>query len=118
MISFLGYSIYDLILKLSIKDFSNNTVVQALITLIVSVFIGQFYSKWLERRNKNLSYKMQTQLSLMLIDLTSAFIWQLVNEDIKRDLIRESSKVKLYFNDETLKQLNDFIKAIDKKSLL
>lgn len=117
LFAFLGYLIYDLILKLSVKDFSNNTVVQALITLIITVFIGQFYSKWLERRNtkKIELYKIQTQLSLSLIDLTSAFIWQPDNEDIKRALIRESSKVKLYFNDETLKQLNEFIKATDKK---
>lgn len=117
LFALLGYLIYDLILKLSVKDFSNNTVVQALITLIITVFIGQFYSKWLERRNtkKIELYKIQTQLSLSLIDLTSAFIWQPDNEDIKRALIRESSKVKLYFNDETLKQLNEFIKATDKK---
>lgn len=117
LFALLGYLIYDLILKLSVKDFSNNTVVQALITLVITVFIGQFYSKWLERRNtkKNELYKIQTQLSLSLIDLTSAFIWQPDNEDIKRALIRESSKVKLYFNDETLKQLNEFIKATDKK---
>lgn len=117
LFALLGYLIYDLILKLSVKDFSNNTVVQALITLIITVFIGQFYSKWLERRNtkKIELYKIQTQLSLSLIDLTSAFMWQPDNEDIKQALIRESSKVKLYFNDETLKQLNEFIKATDKK---
>ena len=117
LFALLGYLIYDLILKLSVKDFSNNTVVQALITLIITVFIGQYYSKWIERRNtkKIELYKIQTQLSLSLIDLTSAFIWQPDNEDIKRALIRESSKVKLYFNDETLKQLNEFIKASDKK---
>ena len=40
LFAFLGWLIYDLILKLSNQDFSNNTVVQALITLIITVFIG------------------------------------------------------------------------------
>lgn len=52
-----GYLVYDLIIKLSEKDFSNNTVIQALITLIVIVFIGGYFSKWLElRNNKKLNY--------------------------------------------------------------
>lgn len=56
LFAFLGYLIYDLILKLADKDFSNNTVIQALITLIITVFIGGYFSKWLE-------YKIQKRLN-------------------------------------------------------
>ena len=45
LFAFLGYLIKDLILKLAEKDFSNNTVIQALITLIVTVVIGGYFSK-------------------------------------------------------------------------
>lgn len=43
LFAFFAYLIYDLIIKLSEKDFSNNTVVQALITLVITVFLGGFF---------------------------------------------------------------------------
>ena len=36
LLAYFGYLVYDLVLKLAEKDFSNNTVVQALITLIIT----------------------------------------------------------------------------------
>ncbi len=118
LFAFLGYLIYDLVLKLSAQDFSNNTVVHALITLFITVFIGGYFSKWLEQRNakKVELYKIQTQLAITLIDLASAFIYAPDSQELERALVRESSKVKLYFNDETLRKLNIFISAQDKKS--
>ena len=104
--------IYDLIIKLSEKDFSNNTVVQALITLVVTVFIGGYFSKWLELKNtkKIELYKIRTEISLKIIDLASAFYY-IQDENIKNLLIAESSKVKLYFDDEVLKNLNNYLES-------
>lgn len=118
LFAFWGWLIYDLIIKLSDKDFSNNTVVQALITLVVTVFIGGYFNKWLEIRNaKKLElYKIQTAISLKLIDLASAVVHNPDNEQILELLICESSKVKLYFPDSVLKELNSFIQANDKKN--
>lgn len=117
LFAFVGYLIYDLIIKLSDKDFSNNTVIQALITLIITVFIGGYFSKWLERRNarKLELYKTQTTISINVIDLSSLFIWDPDNEETRRQLVCESNKVKLFFNDDTLRALNEFIYAEDKK---
>lgn len=117
LFSFFAYLIYDLIIKLSEKDFSNNTVIQALITLIITVFLGGYFSKWLERRNtKKLELlKIQNKIALTLIDLSSAMIYSPDVELIRQAIVKESSKVKLYFDDETLKTLNDFIKAENKK---
>ena len=53
LFGFLGYLTYDLVLKLSEKDFSNNTVIQALITLFVTVFLGGYFSKWLKKMQSN-----------------------------------------------------------------
>ncbi len=50
LFAFWGYLIYDLVIKLSEKDFSNSTIVQALITLIITVFIGGYFSKWIENK--------------------------------------------------------------------
>lgn len=117
LFGFLGYLIYDLIIKLSAQDFSNNTVVQALITLIITVFIGGYYSKWLEQRNakKIELYKIQSELAISIINLASAFIYEPDDKGIELALVRESSKVKLYFDNKTLHELNEFIKAQDKK---
>ena len=43
LFGFLAYFIYDLFIKLSAQDFSNNTVVQALLTLFITVFVGVFF---------------------------------------------------------------------------
>lgn len=114
LFAFLGYLIYDLILKLAEKDFSNNTVIQALITLIITVFIGGYFSKWLEYKNykKNQLYQTKISISLQLIDLASEYYRNRSNE-IKGMLIFESAKVKLFFDDEVLKELNSFIESED-----
>ena len=112
LFAFVGYLIYDLVIKLSEKDFSNNTVVQALITLIITVFIGGYFSKWLERRNakKLCLYQTRIDISLKLINLSSEF-YRDQNDLLKNMLIFESSKVKLFFNDDTLICLNKFIES-------
>ena len=118
LIAFLGYLIYDLIIKLADKDFSNNTVIQALITLIITVFIGGYFSKWLEIRNsKKLSlYNTKIDISLKIIDLSSEY-YRHQSEEIKNMLIFESSKVKLFFNDDILRRLNVFIES-NRKDLM
>lgn len=117
LFGFLGWLIYDLILKLSNQDFSNNTVVQALITLIITVFIGGYFSKWLEIRNhKKLElYKIRTNISLKIIDLANILYYHPENIEAKELLIAESKKVKLYFNDKLLEELNNFICEKDKE---
>ena len=116
LFAFFGWLIYDLILKLSNQDFSNNTVVQALITLIITVFIGGYFSKWLEIRNhKKLElYKIRTSISLKIIDLATILYHHPENTEAKELLIAESHKVKLYFDDDLLKNLNQFICEEDK----
>ena len=117
LFALLGYLLYDLIIKLADKDFSNNTVIQALITLVTTIFIGGYFSKYLElRNNKKIElYKIQTTVSLRIIDLATAYYYKQDN-DIYNLLIGESSKVKLYLNDEVLININNFISS-DKKDL-
>ena len=110
LLAFVAYLIYNTVIKLSERDFSNNTVVQALITLFITVFLGGYFSKWLERRNakKMELYKIQTQISIKLIDIGSLYLYD-SQENIKKLLIAESCKVKLYFSDSVLKALNEYI---------
>lgn len=115
LFGFLCYLIYDLIIKLSEKDFSNNTVVQAFISLIVTVFLGGYFSKYLERRNtKRLEiFKIQRDIALKIIDYSSILYNHPDSIEARELLIAESIKVKLFFDDETLAVVNRFIENLD-----
>lgn len=80
--------------------------------MIVTIFIGGYFSKWLELRNskKIELYKIRTEISLKIIDLASAYYYN-QDENIKNLLITESSKVKLYFDNEVLKNLNIYLES-------
>lgn len=112
LIGFISYLLYDLLFKLSLQDFTNNTVIQALITLVITVFFGGYFTKSLELRGlkKIELYKIRNTIALKVIDLASAFYHNPNEEKILHLLIAESSKIKLYFPDEVLKSLNEFIK--------
>ena len=114
--AFTVYLVYDLIIKLAEKDFSNNTVIQALITLVVTVFIGGYFSKWLERKNakKIEIFKIQRDISLKVVDYATILYHHPDSKEVKELLIAESSKIKLYFDDEALKAINDFIEQDNK----
>ena len=118
LFAFWGYLIYDLIIKLSEKELSNNTVVQALITLVITVFIGGYFSKWIESKfsRKNELYKTRISISLRLIDLASEY-YRNQSEETKNILIFESSKVKLFFDDSILEKLNKYIEC-NKKDMM
>ena len=111
LLAFLGWLIYNLVVKLATTDITNDTVIQSLFTLVITVFIGGYFSKDLEHKNtKKLElYKIQTKISLNIIDLASEYYRHPENDEIKHLLICESNKVKLYFNDDVLKSLNLFI---------
>ena len=115
LFAFWGYLLYDLVLKLSEKDFSNNTVVQALFSLVTTVFLGGYFTKILERRNEITLdvFKVQKDISLKVIDYATALYYHPENVQVKELLIAETIKVKLYFDDDVLKATNEFIKSLD-----
>jgi len=115
LFGFFGWLIYSLIIKLATAPITNGVVIQSLITLIITVFIGGYFSKKLEHRNakKIELYKIQTSISIKVIDLATIYFRHPKNEEIKDLLIAESCKVKLYFEDEVLLAINEFIKAVE-----
>ena len=118
LFAYWGYLIYNLILKLTVKELSNNTLIQALISLIVTVFLGGYFSKWLERRNaKKLEiFKTKRDISLNIIDYASIIYFQPENEQAKRLFVGELSKIILYFDEETIKTTQEFINEVNKNS--
>ncbi len=115
LFGFWGYLIYDLVIKLSEQDFSNNTVVQALFSLVTTVFLGGYFTKILERRNaKKLEvFKVRKDISLTIIDYATVLYYHPENEKIKELLKAETIKVKLYFNNEVLKAINAFLNSVE-----
>ncbi|MBE6684749.1 MAG: hypothetical protein E7592_03765 [Ruminococcaceae bacterium] len=115
LFAFWGYLVYDLVLKLSEKDFSNNTVVQALFSLVTTVFLGGYFTKFLESRNakKIEVFKVQKDISLNIIDYATALYYHPENERVKELLKAETTKVKLYFDNAVLKAIIAFINCID-----
>lgn len=115
LFAFVAYLLYDLVMKLATTQISNDTLIQSLITLIITVFIGGYFSKYLEHRNnKRLeTYKTQKEIALNIIDLMGMIIYNKNKEQAIQLLIAESYKVKLFFDDELLKSINSFCQEKD-----
>ncbi len=116
LFGFWGYLIYDLILKLSTTNITNITLIQTIITLVVTVFIGGYFSKGLEfRNNKRLnSLKIQSDIAIIIIDLAGLIIRNENREYNIQLLKNENFKVKLFFDDEAVKAINEFCDSDDK----
>ena len=104
-----------MIVKLATTEISNDTLIQSLITLIITVFIGGYFSKGLEQRNnkKLETYKVQKEVALNIIDLMGMIVNNKNKEQAIQLLIVESYKVKLFFDDELLKSINNFCQEKD-----
>lgn len=115
LFAFFAYLLYDLIIKLTTTDISNDTLIQSLITLIITVFIGGYFSKGLEQRNnkKLETYKVQKDIALNIINLMGMIVHNNNREEAIHLLIVESYKVKLFFDDELLKTINNFCQESD-----
>lgn len=115
LFAFFAYLVYNLIIKLATTEISNDTLIQSLITLIITVFIGGYFSKGLEQRNnkKLETYKVQKEVALNIIDLVGMIVHNNNREQAIQLLIVENYKVKLFFDDELLKVINDFCQEKD-----
>ena len=110
LFAFFAYLLYDLIVKLTTTEISNDTLIQSLITLIITVFIGGYFSKGLEQRNnkKLETYKVQKEIALNIINLMGMILYNNNKEQAIKLLIVESYKVKLFFDDDLLTSINNF----------
>ena len=60
-----AFLIYDLILKLSTEGFGDKTIIQSILTIIGTVFLGGFFTKNLEYKNcrKLEAFKTQKEVA-------------------------------------------------------
>lgn len=118
LFAYVFYLGHDLLVKLSMDEFTNSTVLQSMIALIITVFLGGYFSKAVEHKKqiKLEKFISQKAISLRIIDLASLVLNGHDIENIKQQLKTESIKVKLLFDDNLLKKLNEFIEKPDEGS--
>lgn len=117
LMGFIVYLFYDLIIKLTTTEITNETLVQSFITLIITVFAGGYFSENLKQKsNKKLEkFKIQQEIALNIIDFMGMIVRGDNTERAKQLLINESYKVKLFFDDEILKFINIFCNEENKE---
>lgn len=112
------YLVYLLVVKASTNQFANTTVLQAMLTLIISILIGTILTKSLESRNaKRLEvFKIKKDVSINIINLSGVLLSSDESEKQKAFelLHNENVKVKLFFDDETVGAVKKFL---EEKSL-
>jgi hypothetical protein len=107
-----AFLIYDLILKLSTEGFGDKTIIQSILTIIGTVFLGGFFTKNLEYKNcrKLEAFKTQKEVALRIIDLSGLI---LSNDENKEQAViilkNENFKVKLFFDDKLVSLINTFL---------
>lgn len=118
LFGFVIYLVYDLLVKLSTNQFTNATVIQSIIALFITVFLGGYYSKSIEHKNhiKLEKFKSQKEISLRIIDLAGLIIRDEDLERAKALLMNENYKVKLLFNDNTVMAINKFLEKPDNET--
>lgn len=107
------YLVYLLVVKASTNQFADTTVLQAMLTLIISVLIGTILTKSLESRNaKRLEvFKIKKDVSINIINLSGVLLSSDESEKQKafEILHNENMKVKLFFDDETVRAVKKFL---------
>ncbi|MGG4107985.1 hypothetical protein AAXB25_29260 [Paenibacillus lautus] len=115
--AFSVYLVYLLVVKASTNQFADTTVLQAMLTLIISVLIGTILTKSLESRNaKRLEvFKIRKDVSIN-INLSGVLLSSDESEKQRafEILHNENMKVKLFFDDETVRAVKKFL---EEKSL-
>ena len=111
--AFTIYLIYTLIVKASTNEFANTTILQAMLTLLISVLLGTILTKSLESRNaKKLEvFKVKKDVSITIINLAGIILTAESDEKLKAMelLNNENYKVKLFFDDDTVRAVKHFL---------
>ncbi|WP_353892804.1 hypothetical protein PRVXH_002181 [Proteinivorax hydrogeniformans] len=105
------YLVHDLLIKLSTDQFTNATAIQSVVALVITVFLGGYFSKSIEHKKhiKLEKFKSQKEISLRIIDLAGLIVREEDTEKAKSLLRNENFKVKLLFDDSTVKAINNFL---------
>lgn len=110
---FVIYLVYTLIVKASNNEFSNVALIQSIGSLFFTVVIGTVLSKNLDKRNARQSevYKIKVDVAEKFVLIGTLLLKEPDNEDANINYVSLQVRAKLFFNNEVLNQMNQFIKT-------
>lgn len=116
VLSFLGfliYLIYTLIVKASNNEFSNVALIQTLFSLFFTVVIGTLLSKNLDKRNARQSeiYKIKVDVAEKFVLVGTLLLMDPDNEEGNKTLLNLQIRTKLFFKNDVLTHMNQFMKT-------
>lgn len=110
---FVIYLVYTLIVKASNDEFSNVALIQSIASLFFTVVIGTFLSKNLDKRNARQSeiHKIKVDVAEKFVLIGTLLLIDPDNEEANKGYVSLQVRAKLFFKEEVLAQMNQFIEA-------
>lgn len=112
-LAFVVYLVYTLIVKVANNEFSNVALIQSIISLFFTVVVGTFLSKNLDKRNAR-----QAEIQKIKVDVAEKFVLigtilltEPDNDEANKNYVFLQVRAKLFFKDEVLVQMNQFMKT-------
>lgn len=110
---FVIYLVYTLIVKASNDEFSNVALIQSIASLFFTVVIGTILSKNLDKRNAQQSeiHKIKVDVAEKFVLIGTLLLIDPDNEEANKGYVSLQVRAKLFFKEEVLAQMNQFIEA-------
>lgn len=110
---FVVYLIYTLIAKAANNEFSNVALIQSIGSLFFTVVIGTVLSKNLDKRNAKQSeiYKNKVDVAEKFVLVGTVLLMENDNDEANKNYVLLQVKAKLFFDENVLVQMNQFMKT-------
>lgn len=117
-VGFVIYLVYTLVVKAANNEFSNVALIQTLFSLFFTVVIGTLLSKALDKRNARQSelYKAKISVAEQFVLIGSILLVDSNDQQCCVEMVQLQVRAKLFFKDEVLEQMNQFVKTKDNAS--
>ena len=112
-LAFVIYLVYTLIVKVATNEFSNVALIQSIFSLFFTVFVGTFLSKNLDKRNARQSeiQKIKVDVAEKFVLIGTLLLMEPDNDEANKNYVFLQVRAKLFFKDEVLVQMNQFMKT-------
>lgn len=112
-LGFVVYLVYTFIVRASNNEFSNTALIQTLLSFILTVVFGTVLSKNLDKRNARQSeiYKIKVDVAEKFVLTGTLLLMCHDDADANKTLVQLQVRAKLFFKDEVLLQMNQFMKT-------
>lgn len=108
---FVVYLVYTLIAKVANNEFSNVALIQSIGSLFFTVVIGTILSKKLDKHNARQAeiHKIKVDVAEKFVLIGTILLMDHDNEEANKNYALLQVRAKLFFKDEVLVQMNQFM---------